>query len=41
MIQQNHSRIKRRVQPMLRFQGFDTAPITIIGFELAAPNRQV
>jgi transposase-like protein len=34
-VEQDHRRIKRRVQPMLGFQSFDNARIVIAGIELA------
>jgi hypothetical protein len=35
VIEQDHRRIKQRVRPMLGFKRFETAAVTIRGFELA------
>ena len=40
IIEQDHRRIKQRIRPMLGFQGFQTAAITISGIELAAKIRK-
>jgi len=39
VVEQDHRRIKQRVRPMLGFQRFDTATITISGIELAEKIR--
>ena len=35
LVEQDHRRIKQRVRPMLGFQRFETAAVTIRGIELA------
>ena len=40
MIEQDHRRIKQRIRPMLGFERFDTAAITITGIELAEMIRK-
>jgi len=40
VVEQDHRRIKQRVRPMLGFERFDTATITISGIELAEKIRK-
>jgi transposase-like protein len=40
VVEQDHRRIKHRIQPMLGFKRFDRAVITISGIELAAKIRK-
>jgi transposase-like protein len=39
-IEQDHRRVKQRIRPMLGFQRFDTAAVTISGIELAVKIRK-
>jgi transposase-like protein len=40
VVEQDHRRIKQRIRPMLGFQRFETAAITISGIELAEKIRK-
>ena len=40
VVEQDHRRIKQRVQPMLGFKRFETAAVTIRGIELAAKIKK-
>jgi transposase-like protein len=41
VVEQDHRRIKQQVRPMLGFKQFETAAVTIRGFELAEKIKKV